>query len=39
MKDKFESHACDLKNEADCKEELDEEGLKFEEVEANHFEE
>lgn len=38
-KDKFEEHACDLKNEEECEEELEEAGLNESEVEAEHFEE
>lgn len=38
-KDKFEEHACNLKNEEECEEELDEEGLEEGEVEREHFEE
>jgi hypothetical protein len=38
MKDKFDEFACDLKNEAECMEELDEEGLDIWEVEKQHFE-
>jgi hypothetical protein len=38
MKDKFEKHACEFKNEAECEEELDEEGTNMEKVEIEHFE-
>jgi len=37
MKDEFEKYSCDMKNESDCEEELDEYGLEFEEIEKNHF--
>ena len=39
MKDKFKEHACEFKNEADCEEELDDEGLEFGKIEENRFEE
>ena len=39
MKDKFEEHACEFKNEADFEEELEEEGLSKTDVEKRHFEE
>jgi hypothetical protein len=38
-KDKFKEHACEFKNEAECEEELDEEGLNLQDVEKEHFEE
>ena len=38
-KDKFEELACDFKNEEECREDLDSEGLSKEEVEKEHFEE
>jgi len=38
MKDKFEEHACEFKNEADCEEELEEEGFGLSEAEKEHFE-
>ncbi len=38
-KDKFGEYACDMKNEAVCEEELDEEELEFDEVEKKHFDE
>jgi len=37
MKDKFEEHDCQFKNEAECEEELGEEGLDFEEIKKEHF--
>ncbi len=39
MKNKktFEEYNCDLKNEAACEEELEEEGLNFEEIEGDEF--
>jgi len=39
MKDKFKEHGCDFKNEAECEEELEEEGGDYEEVDKNHFDE
>ncbi len=39
MEDKFEEHACEFKNEAECEEELEEDGLRVEKVEVKHFEE
>ncbi len=38
-KDKFKEHACEFKNEAECEEELEAEGLNLENVEKEHFEE
>ena len=38
-KDKFKSMSCDLENEDDCEEEMDEEGLELDEEEKKHFEE
>jgi hypothetical protein len=38
-KDKFKEHACEFKNEAECEEELDAEGLNMPDVEKEHFEE
>ncbi|MBU3912983.1 MAG: hypothetical protein KKB21_05395 [Nanoarchaeota archaeon] len=38
-KDKFEEFACDFKNEEECREEIDAEGLSKDEVEREHFEE
>ena len=37
--DKFKEHACEFKNESDCEEELEEEGLEYADVEENRFEE
>ena len=37
MKDKFEEHAGDFKNEAEFEEELDEEDLNPKDVEKEHF--
>lgn len=34
---KFEKHACGLKNEAECEEELEEEDLDLEEAEEEMF--
>jgi len=39
MKDKYEEHAGEFKNEAEIEEELDEEGIDIEEAEKEHFEE
>ena len=39
MEDKFEEFACEFKNEAECEEELQEDGLDFEKTESEHFEE
>jgi len=36
-KDKFEELACDFKNEEDCGEDLESEGLSEDEVESEHF--
>ncbi len=38
MTDKFEEHSCDFKNESECEEEMDDEGLESEEETKNHFE-
>ena len=35
--DEFEKHSCEMKNEADCEEEMEEEGLELSDVEAKHF--
>jgi len=35
----FKEHACDFKNEAECEEELDEEGLDLGKQEREYFEE
>ena len=37
--DKFKKHACDFKNEAECQEELEEEGTTLGKAEREHFEE
>ncbi len=37
--DRFEEHGCEFLNEAECEEELDEDGLELDEVEKEHFEE
>jgi hypothetical protein len=39
MKDQYEEHACDFKNEAECEEELDDvgEGTSLEAEEEKHF--
>ena len=39
MKDKFEEFACEFKNESECEEELEDEGLTLEEAENSHFKE
>jgi len=39
MKDKFLEFGCEFMNEAFCEEELESEGLSFQEVERKHFEE
>ena len=39
MEDKYEEHACEFKNESECEEELEEDGLRVEKVETEHFEE
>ena len=36
-KDKFEELACDFKNEEDCAEDVESEGLNEGEVESEHF--
>ena len=35
--DRFKEHACEFKNEAECEEELDQEGLDWSTEERNHF--
>ena len=35
---KFKQHACEFKNEAECEEEIEDEGLDFEKVEEEYFE-
>ena len=37
MKDKFEELGCDFLNEAECEEQLEDEGLDIDEVEEAHF--
>lgn len=37
MKDKFEEHACEFKNEEECEEELDQDMESLEELEAKRF--
>jgi len=37
MEDKFNEFGCEFKNESECEEELDDEGLKLEDVESKHF--
>jgi hypothetical protein len=37
MKDKFEEFACQDKNESECEEELDDEGLSLEDADIRHF--
>ncbi len=39
IKDKFEEHSCEFKNEQACEEELDEEEISLEEVDKEHFDE
>lgn len=39
MKDKFEEFSCEFKNEAECEEELEDDGLEYDDVESEHFEE
>jgi hypothetical protein len=38
MKRRFEEFACEFKNESECDEELDDEGAKLSEVDADYFE-
>ena len=38
-KDKFEENACEFKNEEECEEELEEDGVDINEAEKKHFEE
>jgi len=38
MKDEFEKFACEFKNEAECEEELNEEGFNLKDVENKHYE-
>jgi hypothetical protein len=37
MEDKFEEFGCEFKNESECEEELEDEGLTLETVESGHF--
>ena len=37
MKDKFREFGCSFKNESDCEEELDGEGLSLEDADKAHF--
>ncbi len=37
-KNKFEKHACEVKNEAECEEELDEEDANLKEEEKDFYE-
>jgi hypothetical protein len=37
--DKFAEHGCEFKNESDCEEELDDEGLDIDEIEELHYDE
>jgi hypothetical protein len=37
MGDKYEELGCEFLNESECEEEVDEEGLDFEDVESEHF--
>lgn len=37
--DSYEEHACEFVNEAECEEELEDDGLDLEDVEKNHFDE
>ena len=37
MKDKFDEFGCQFKNEAECEEEFEDEGLNLAEAEAEHF--
>ena len=39
QKDKYDEHACEFKNEAECEEELEEDGNDFWNIEKKHFEE
>ena len=39
MKDKFNEFGCEFKNEAECEEELNEDGLSLDDIEDEHFEE
>ena len=37
-KDKFKELSCDVKNETECEEELDDEGLNIDKEEKEHYE-
>ncbi len=37
MVDEFEKHSCELKNESECEEELEEKSVVMEEVEKEQF--
>lgn len=37
--DKYKEHACEFLNEAECEEELEDDGLDLDDVEREHFEE
>ena len=37
-KSKFEKHSCEIKNEAECEEELDSEDANFKEEESDFYE-
>jgi len=37
--DSYDEHGCEYLNEAECEEELEEDGLDLDEVESEHFEE
>lgn len=37
MKNKFNEYSCELKNEEECEEELDEAGLNFEKEESKEY--
>ena len=38
-KDLYKEHACEFENEAECEEELEEDGTDLVEAESKHFEE
>jgi hypothetical protein len=38
-KDKFEENACEFKNETECEEELEEDGVEVDKTESEHFDE
>jgi len=37
MKDAYERFGCEFKNESECDEELDEEGIDYGEIKEEHF--